>query len=71
MVWGAWLSLKDCTISVKLGSHVSLFSTGLSGGVDILSKIVCLLGVVGVEVVATIVVEGMTRGLEHPRRGLV
>ena len=58
MTWGAWLFLKD-------------FSMTLSGGVDTHSKIVCLLGVVELEVVDTIVVEGMMRGLEHPQRGVV
>ena len=71
MIWGAWLSLKDCTISAKLGSHLAFFSTGLSGGVDTYSKIVCLPGIVGVEIVATVVVEGMMRGLECPRKGVV
>ena len=71
MIQGEWLSLKDCTISANPGSHVGFFSTGLSGGVDTLAKIVCLPGVVGMEVVATIVVKGMMRGLEHPRKGVV
>ena len=66
---GAWFFLKDCTISAKLGSHVGFFYTSLSGDVDTCSKIVCLLGVEGVQVVATIVVKGMMRGLEHPRKG--
>ena len=71
MIWGVWLSLKDCAIPANPDGHVYFFSIGLSRGADTHAKIVCLLGVVEVEVVATIVVEGMTRGLEHPRKGLV
>ena len=70
LILGGWLSLKDCAISVKLGGHVD-FSTHLSGGADTHSKIVCLTEVVGREVVATMVVEGVGRGLEHPRKGVV
>ena len=70
MTRGAWLSLKDHVISVKLDGHVIFFSTSLSRGVDTCSKIVCLPGVVGVEVVGTIVVKGTVRGLECPRRGV-
>ena len=47
MILGAWLSLKDWAISMKLGSCVGFFFTGLSGGADTHSKIVCLPGVVG------------------------
>ena len=71
MTQGAWLSLKDYAISMKPGSHVIFFATSLSGGVDTCSKIVCLLGVVGVEVVGAIVAVGMMRGLGHPRREVV
>ena len=69
MTWGDWPSLKDCIISANLGSCVIFFSSRLSGGVDTQSKIVHLLGVVGVEVVGSIVVMGMMRGLEHPEEG--
>ena len=65
------LSPKDCTISVKLGGQVIAFSANFSGCVDTCSKIVCLPGVVGVEVVGAITVMGMVRGLECSRRGVV
>ena len=68
MIWEAWLSLKDCTISMNLGGCVGFFSTGLSRDADTHAKIVCLPGVVGAEVVAIIVVEQMMRGLECPRK---
>ena len=68
LIWGTWLSLKDCTISAKPGSHVDFFSTSLSGGVDTHMKIVGLPEVVGMEVVAAVVVKEMARGLEHQRK---
>ena len=71
VTWGVGLSLKDCTISMKLGGHIIFFSANFSAGVDTHSKIVHLLGVMGVEVVGAIAVVGMVRGLEHPRRGVV
>ena len=71
MTWGAWLSLTDCTIFAKLGSHVGFFPTGLTGGVDTCSKIVCLPEIVEVEVVATVAVKGMTRGFECPGIGVI
>ena len=71
MTQGVGLSLKDCAISAKLDGWVIFFSASFSGAADTHSKIVCLMEVVGVEVVGAIVVMGMARGLGHPRRGMV
>ena len=72
MTWGVGPSLKDCAISMKLGGKaVFFFSASFSEGVDTHSRMVCLMGVVGVEVVGAIVVVGMARGLGCPRRGVV
>ena len=73
VMWGALSPYKDLAIFAKLGGGVCFCFTGLPGGVDICHvKIfgipVCLLEVVGVEAV---IVEGMMRGLEHPRKGMV
>ena len=53
------------------GVVLASFSTELSRGAVTHSKTVCLLGVVGVEVVIVVIIKGMLRGLEHPRKGLV
>ena len=73
VMWGALSPHKDLAISRNLGSGICFCSTGLPGGVDTccvkISGIpVCLPEVVGVEVV---IVKGMMRGLEHPRKGVV
>ena len=49
---------------MNLGGHGGFLSTGLSGGADTCAKIVCLPGVVGAEVVATVIVEGAWNILE-------
>ena len=60
---GVGLSLKDCATSTKPGSQVIFFSASFSTGAETHSEIVCLTGVVWVEVVGAVVVVGMARGL--------
>ena len=67
---------KDLAISMNLGGGVQFHFPGLLRGVgthhEKISGIpVCLLELVGVEMVTVDVIRGMTRGLEHPRKGVV
>ena len=72
-MWGVSSPHKDLAISVNPGSGACLCVTGQPLGVftcwvKISGAQVCLPGTVRVE---AITVEGMTRGFEHPRKGMV
>ena len=69
-MWGVLSHCKDFAISVNLGCHICFHAAGLPGGVfthclKIFGTLVLWLGAVHIKVV---IAEGMTRGLEHPRK---
>ena len=72
VMWGVLSPHKDLTVSANPGSCICIHAVGLPGGVftccmKIFGALVHWPGIVGVEVVT---VEGMMRGLEHPRKGV-
>ena len=68
VVLGSLPSLKDQVISLNPSSWGCLLLINLPWGSNTQAKTVCWLRAMKVGVVTTIVIDGVTRGLEHPRK---